>query len=204
MLTNEVTDSFSTAKNSSVKLYRGIGNMKNDAYGTEKYQPIRLNRNLLHSSPLSGLAFDTAMEACGYPMRKSNTVSVTQDPEQAIFYGGVCRVFPMDGTQYLYSPKVGDFLTFTVKLLGAAYKEALKRGLVADIPGNVYPDDDVYNKALSGQVPFVKRYVKAIGKQACETVDIRVTSNLEEVKAAMGEILIFGTPVYLAIRDTDP
>lgn len=203
MLINEVTDTFSVAQNSSVKLYRGIGNMSSAPPGTEKLQPIRNDRRLLHSSPLSGIAFDTAMAACGYPMRKSNTVSVTQDPQQAIFYGGVCRVYPMNGTQYLYSSKVGDYLTFTVKLLGAAYKEAVKRGLSKEIPGG-YNDDDVLNKALSGQIPFVQRYIKSIGKQACETFDIQLTSNIEDVQVAQGEILLWGTPAYLAVRDSDP
>lgn len=94
-------------------------------------------------------------------------------------------------------------MTFTVKLLGAAYKEAVKRGLSKEIPGG-YNDDDVLNKALSGQIPFVQRYIKSIGKQACETFDIQLTSNIEDVQVAQGEILLWGTPAYLAVRDSDP
>lgn len=85
MLINEVTDTFSVAQNSSVKLYRGIGNMSSAPPGTEKLQPIRNDRRLLHSSPLSGIAFDTAMAACGYPMRKSKyCVCYTRSPTSDI------------------------------------------------------------------------------------------------------------------------
>ena len=205
MLISEVMDvpGTSDASASSVVLYRGIGNMRKDPVGTSKVQPIRTDRMLLHSSPLGGRVFDLIMEINGLPMRKANTVSVTQDIEQSSFYGGACRVYPMNGTQYLYSTKVADFITLSSNLLKAAYKVAIKHKVIEPVPG-MYLSMDSCSTALQGHEDFVEKYVRAVGKKAFAVCDLRTTTNIDDVKASIGEILLYGTPKYIAVRVDDP
>jgi len=133
--TDPSTLNYGNAAMSSVKLYRGIQNQIPEAPGHKSVQDIRTNRQLLDSSPIMGFAFDAFMQALGLPMRKANTASVTVRPSQVAMYGAPCRVFPINGTTYLYSESMSDFIDISAGILTKAHGEST--GKCEEVAGRV-------------------------------------------------------------------
>lgn len=184
---------------SSVKLYRGIQNQIPEAPGHKSVQDIRTDRRLLDSSPLMGETFDLFMQALGVPMRKANTASVTTKLHQTIGYGAPCRVFPINGTSYLYSEVVKDFIRISreIRLIAA-------EAIVGSTPNVSVVDVTSYlDDILSKNKPAFVQYIKDHANELQQTYKMKMTTNVNQLKNAAGEILLYGTPHFLAIRLKD-
>lgn len=188
----------STAQSSKVKLYRGIGNMYDDPIGTKKIQAIRTDRQLLHSTQLAGHVFDLLMQTLKLPVRKENTASVTRSQEQAMFYGPVCRVYPVDGTLFVYCTKVSDMLGISTRIMTNVYS-----GLqtVREMPPlHDENDQELLTDILTPYAAMIDQYVTKAAAKIAKDVDLRSTNNIDELRAAPGEILMYGKPYFLAVK----
>lgn len=184
----------STSLYSDVKLYRGIGNMLNVPIGTQTMQTIRRDRQLLNSSRISGFVFDTVMKLKKWPFRKSNTASITITPEQTGIYGGTCRVYPFNGTWYLYSTTSGDFMIPIDTLVRIIYKQLGPR---LNLPRSfTFANRDL----LMANLDQIEEWLANNMNIVDQVVDFHVTTDVDELKYAVGEILMWGSKQFIAVR----
>lgn len=203
MLINEVTTQHdgsdaSAALESRVSLYRGLPEMVAYPIGHETFMPIRLDRKLRDSVPLSGMIFDVVMESNGLPFRKANTASASVRQVQAEMYGAVCRVFPLDGTQYLYSTVVGDFMSLANAVLRQSYDYVDK---ITPVKTSAFvPSMWSYQKILGPHADLVEKFARKNAKKIFKASQLVVTTDINSITNAMGEVLLFGTAGYYVRR----
>ncbi len=199
------TKCFDAANNGS-PMYRGVSGKPNVPFiGT-----IRSDRKTLHSPPLMTALFDTFMEFLGYPHRKANTLSVSVDEEQADTYGAsTYRVFPFDGSEYLYSKNHDDLITIG-KMILKTYKSSpffdkLFEQLVQQ-HGFDHRDAEILsihferNKFTLEQMQLPQFYAK-YGKYLDALIGLKRTKSCRFIDAS-GEILVYGNQ-YLAIPHSE-
>lgn len=94
-------------------LYRGVSYAEQAFVGT-----IRKDRTVKDSSILEMFVFNEYMKFKDFPFRKSNTLSVTTKRDQATYYGKtICQIYPFDGSTYLYSEAISDFINFSRNII---------------------------------------------------------------------------------------
>lgn len=195
----EISDlDYGNAAMSSVKLYRGIQNQIPEAKGHRSLQYIRTDRRLLDSTPLMGETFDYFIECLGLPMRKANTASVTTKPNESVAYGAPCRVFPINGTTYLYSLTVSDFIRISHEVRLKAYNSMRQQYNAPEIPSMNWQEP--LDTFLSNHRDELFGFIQANAAELQEHYKMRTTKNINVLKAAKGEILLYGTPHFLAIK----
>jgi len=157
------------AFNSKVILYRGMH------YDDELVlKQIRQDRSPLHSSKMQEIIFDTFTEACGFPHRKHNTVSFSNQIDLAKDFGNVYQVWAFDDAQYLYSTEFPDFI-----------------GLASRI--KVQFDGVKSNKIHHNRIGALKEYIVRFAPAFKEEWGFAVTTDPNELHKAASEILVFGS-----------
>lgn len=195
--TDFTQNSYKKATNSKVILYRG----KDQFVGNRFEQKIRTDRKPLHSDPFSVSLFDCLMKSMNWKFRKSNTLSVSVDEEQAYEFGSsVYRIYPDDTSVYLYSSNYDDFISIP-KLIINAYviqvTKAPERGLgapsfVGSKALEVFNSMKVsYEKDPNGKLPIYDFITKQNYKLA-DKAGLHITKNIDDLKKAVGEVLVLG------------
>ena len=201
MLINEVTDpqlldyknKISSALRSDVKLYRGTSNVSIPDVSLQAMRSDRLPRD---SSRLAVFIFDSIMKANRWPFRKSNTTSVSISPKQAKLYGDLLRVYPIDGTVFLYSTQVYDWLPSINRILVKIYMSALK------VYPELRPNGDMYNFDLLLSHPdYINQWIVDNLEEINSQLDLHVTTDINELQYAKGEILMWSAAKnFVAVR----
>lgn len=199
MLITEVT-SFDTANisdaiASSVVLYRGTPDVGRMAVGKTQLVDVRSDRKTRDSTEIETYIFNTIMELNRLPVRKNNSVSLTVDRDQAREYGKLVRVFPLNGSKFIYSPAIHDWWEPIVKILYdifASFKDEL---------GLEYPtSNEPMSPMLLPHVELVKTYLQKNISNINSALQIHSTSNINDLQSAKGEILLYGASQYVIKR----
>lgn len=132
---------------------------------------IRQDRRPLDSNQKQVAIFDFFCERLNEPFRKSNTLSVTVEEDQAGVYGNyVYQIFPFNGSRYMYSNFFDDFASIPKRM--SIDIEELETAM----------NDHSYQSAADAKI---KKFMK--------DNEIFFTNNLQDCKNAAGEILVYGT-----------
>lgn len=131
-------------------------------------------------------------------MRKANTASVTTKVHQATAFGATCRVFPINGTTYLYSESIEDFIKISREIRFKGYNALKAKYSAADLATafSAEPLDAFLNQHKDEFFAFIKANVAELQ----EFYKMRTTTNINMLKRAKGEILLYGAPHFLAIK----
>lgn len=106
-------------------LYRGLGN-----WDLDKTFPLafkgqsRNDRKSLSGVHEDQLNFDTAMQYYGFTALRNNSIFTSGDKYQARVYGAPYLIFPVNGFNILWSPKLRDFLA-TSSMVSQQCRDAL-------------------------------------------------------------------------------
>lgn len=188
----------STIVKSKTHLYRGTGT-HTEPYFTANIRTDRVARN---SRQYAVWGFDALMEALGYPHRKSNTLSTTTNRLQSASYtgkyegerlvssGAIYQIFPVDGTQYLYSTYIRDFIR-----IGYAVTDAFLESLNSSFGVSRFVEHDKIQKFVEQHKEMFQQYVK---EHKDEFSFGLVVTNKPPSKVG-GEVLLYG-PSYYAIK----
>ena len=137
------------------------------------------------------------MSNLAMPFRKHNTVSLTNDISQARVYGKPYRVYPWDGTLYLYG-RVDDMWDIGSYAAAAIYQQGVKAGWApAQGPWGSNPNEQV--AALSKHMQQVHQWCEQNAQRIWEKYSLSTTRDpAVAVAGAMGEILAYGK-AYFAV-----
>lgn len=162
------------AQNKGIRLYRGLYRSSDQFIGT-----IRQDRRPRNSNYYGVKIFDTFMSVCGWPHRKSNTLSTAMDWTLADMYGESYQIYPFDGASYLYSSHVRDFIKIPVLIRKYFGIESMA---------------DFFETGVD-MVSQMEQHKEEL----IEETGLQQTSDLSTVDNAEGEILIYGSK-YVATK----
>lgn len=173
----------SQAVSSTIPLFRGLV-PKTRKEGEHFVAAIRTDRQPRSSSEESVAIFDKFIQLNGWGFRKSNTLSVAQQPQIAARYGSVYRVYPFDGAQYLGSTQYEDFISIPIKI----------RNLWSKANWEMVPPDGEPHP----EYPTIDEYMEQNLEELTRIAGLFVSHNLEDMQPSVGEILVLGTK-YVAV-----
>ena len=198
----------SRAVASRVLLYRG---MKPAKWRTGAFVgEIRTNRKTVDSNPIYVDLFDSFMMALNMPFRKSNTLSTSVLEEQAQGYtgrggSGLYKVYPFDGSKYLYSKSVKDFYDVSVKIEDSwnfyfqkaeNLREKFSGKPQAETLDDLIPSEELTSKTeLSVIQDYIKRNVVALNTK----LQMHMIDDLSQMTDCQGEVLVYGSK-YVAVQ----
>lgn len=109
LLTTECSDAISAMKSAGTFLYRGFKSASStpDAF----HGKPREDRRSLHSNPKVQVAFDENMKIYGFATNRSNSIFCTSAKKRTAIYGYPYLIFPKNGFNFLWSPKVYDLFS---------------------------------------------------------------------------------------------
>ncbi len=177
------------AKASTVSVFRGMYPKTHDE-GESFVGTVRTDRRPRSSVPESVKIFDKLMELNGWGFRKSNTLSVAQQPDIAARYGSVYQIYPFDGALYLGSTRYEDFISIPMKIRvmwGRSYT-----------PLHPPPRDKIAADAARNNPIDIVGYMEQNLEELTNIAGLFVSNSLEDMQPAVGEILVLGTK-YVAV-----